>query len=39
MYRLLRASFLGRKELALTPALSPRRGRIIFRQLETSNDL
>jgi hypothetical protein len=38
MGRLFRASFLGYKELALTPALSPRRGGIVRRLFETTND-
>jgi len=36
--RSIRASSLGWKKLALTPALSPRRGRIIARWFETTNN-
>jgi hypothetical protein len=35
MNRLLRASCLDWRKLALTPALSPRRGRIVVRWFET----
>jgi hypothetical protein len=38
MNRLIRASYLGYKESALTPALSPRRGRIIVRWFDMTNN-
>ena len=38
MRPLIRASCLGWRKLALTPALSPRRGGIGLRWFETTND-
>ena len=37
MKHLIRASYLDWRNLALTPALSPGRGRIILSEFETTN--